>query len=91
MFSAFIFNIVVYIMDVMTFQKWQTNDNFKLRIFQLLKGKFECQVFLWFLLQYIYVKSYIYIHCSKEPFTQKYNLFGIPMALLSYKNMHIFK
>jgi len=37
MFSAFIFNIVVYIMDIMTFQEWQINDNFKLRIFQLLK------------------------------------------------------
>lgn len=37
MFNAFIFNIVVYIMDIIAFQKWQINDNFKLRIFQLLK------------------------------------------------------
>lgn len=37
MFSAFIFNIVVYIKDIIAFQKRQINDNFKLRIFQLLK------------------------------------------------------
>lgn len=53
MFSAFIFNVVVYIMDVMTFQKWQINDSFKLRIFQLLKESlnakfsydFYCSIF----------------------------------------------
>lgn len=53
MFSALIFNIVVYNMVIMTFQKWQINDNFKLRIFQLLRGSlnakfsydFYCSIF----------------------------------------------
>lgn len=40
-------------MDIMTFQKWQINDSFKLRIFQLLKESlnakfsydFHCTIF----------------------------------------------